>query len=150
MRRAVLVAVLGAAAVAVSACGGSADPFVRCKGLRTSPLTARVVAAALARHALRVTPVERSELCGRDVMVVMDNDASARQEGLLGCLLRSRPIYADAASLRRRDVPGYKTRFFLENVECSVYPRGSAGRANVRRLAAALAELKHDLRRRHG
>jgi hypothetical protein len=140
-----LVLVLGA----LTACGGDfySSGGEPCVGGSASPIKIDALTKALSHQGLDVEPKKRSALCGggagagAGVADLEDPDA----DGLLVCLVRRRPIYAHPKRLRRRDDSYPKTKFFLANVECSIYPRSDADFERRASLKRALRELERQL-----
>jgi hypothetical protein len=140
--------------LALTACGSSPsstgdDSIPRCRGGKTVPLGIEEVRRVLKEHGLPLHSEQRSDICSAaDVRADLTNlGTSARREGLVGCTIREEPVYIGSERLREERAPG-RVSFVIENVECSVYPHGDGGRANVVRVRQALRELARIARQR--
>ncbi len=59
------------------------------------------------------------------------------------CIVRTARIYPDVRTLKTKGaVSEGRVRFFLENIECAVYPRGAPGLEQTRRVRRALLYLQ--------
>jgi len=86
-----------------------------------------------------------SLFCGdRTIVAVFTNfGKTSRQRGLTACLLRRAPIYQDVGTLKvNGSAARGKIKFFLQNVECSAYPRNQSEVAQARAVRTALLDLQ--------
>jgi hypothetical protein len=133
-----------------------------CEGGPTRPLTKRVVVSNLRKHGFAVRSSTNSDLCqafdpslgGNDrAAFEISNGGSAspddveQNEGTLSCILRKGPIWG-AKLQKDLDAPsaspifnGRKAEFYVENVDCVLYPGGHEPDAQVSRLERALESL---------
>jgi len=153
-RRGMLTVTLLTVSLALTACGSSPssnrdDSIPRCRGGKTVPLAIDEIMRVLRKHGVQLVSEKRSALCfPADVRADLTNlETTARREGLVGCSIREEPIYISSERLREEHGPGRVT-FYVQNIECSVYPKGEAGRANVVRVRQALRELAKIARER--
>jgi hypothetical protein len=128
----------------VSSCGSQpADP--RCKGGTTAPISIAALQAALTAERVDGMRLAKSSLfCGDpDIPAYVSNyDTSSKRLGLTACIVRKTPIYSDVQALKTKGaIRDGKVRFFLQNVECSVYPHGNRGAQQARRVRVALLRL---------
>lgn len=104
-----------------------------CSRAETAPIRAATLIDTLKANGISAFPQEASPICSAQGvawfvantpdLVEVDERATSEQ-GLVFCSLRTQPLYPAAI---RRVEDGATTRFFVANVECSVYTSGDDG-----------------------
>ena len=159
MRSATLVFAAGLVGLAGGCSGAavpSASPRLDCAGEPTRPLTAPEATRVLRRHGFTVRPEPADVICDapdpdEDMPVSLSNsavdDTRLEREGHLLCGLRRGPIWGWKLDEDLEAPPssplfsGDKATFSFANLECTLYPRGDRGRAQVRSIQQAVREL---------
>jgi hypothetical protein len=79
------------------------------------------------------------------VMMEITNSGRTDAESFVSCSIRNRPIYGFSPKVRALISDPDKRVYVLANVECSVYPHGKGGAADVGSLREALESLRRSL-----
>jgi hypothetical protein len=139
----------------------------RCPERRTQPLAIAEVARTLRGQGFSVARDEGSALCSApQVAAVLTNihfdgpnenisvhDEISERQGHVSCAVERRSawgtklhkdLHAPAAS---PIFSGRKARFWLANVDCTIYPEGPTTEFNVRRLESAMKRLERSIRK---
>ena len=143
---------LAALAVALSACDevGPLGPFQPC-AKTAAPVTTEEAIAALNEHGFSVEPDPYGCNGAADIHVNVSNftdqasyDAN-KAEGLVGCAVRSRPLWGDAVSIKtqkRGVLLNAKVLGNVLNVDCQLSDGDDLPNAEqVARLRAALEQM---------
>jgi hypothetical protein len=127
----------------------------RCRGGKTRPLELETVIEVGRRHGFTlhsdpacqpdptvVSQVANVLLYGPDANAERER-AITREEGAVTCMLREDAGPTAAKTVERIRYPGdEETHFKLLNVDCVIYPEPGNADAQLRRLQAAMEELK--------
>jgi hypothetical protein len=116
-----------------------------CKGGPSRPFTVKEVLSALRRaHVESIYSAKTDILCRGDIVAYVTNYRTiANSVGLIGCAVRKATIYDGVEKLKTKGrASDGKVRYYLENVDCSVYPHGAPGLKQARRVRKAFLDLQ--------
>jgi hypothetical protein len=130
-------------------------PEQRCRGGKTRPLELETVVEVGRRHGITlhsdpacqpdptvVSQAANLVLYGPEANTEREKEIT-QKEGAVTCLLREAPGPTAAKTVERVRYPGdEETHFKLLNVDCVIYPEPGNADAQLRRLQAAMDELK--------